>query len=190
MRVLRLSMAGFFLAFANLALAVPTPCTNFYPEDGDAGDRLTAPQNVTGGPWCGISGSIGKTVIVVGDPGPDLIVSDPVDAFKFYYTGGHFIGEYVSTESVTRELYFANNLVTPLSHTGDDWGTLPAGNYVFELTALVDPPFTFGLIIDLEANPNADPLPIRAPAPAPGPLALMLAGLGALAASRRRTTTV
>jgi hypothetical protein len=159
-----------------------------YPEDGDAGDRFN-PQNITGGPYCGISGDIGGQVLVVGD-GEPFFVNDGVDAFKFYYTGGHFSGLYDPPSGVTRALYHADDLSNPISHSGDDWGTQPAGNYVFELTAAGDPPFTFGLFIDLQ-NPDADRLPLRAPAvPAPGALALMLAGLAGLGASRRRVKTI
>ena len=163
----------------------PPPCSPLYQEAGDAGDRFN-PQNVSGGPFCGFSGTIGADRI--GGLQPEAV--DDVDAFKFYFAGGVFEARLVfpapgggQEGDLNMRLYSASDLNLDIDATlGSD---LAAGLYVIELSFNgEDPPFTIDLI-----GPDIL-LPILAPlaVPAPGVLALLLAGLAGLGAQRRRRT--
>lgn len=195
-----LKWAGLGLLFvANLALAgapaISCSPGDQYVENPDAGSRFS-PQNVSGGPYCGFSGSIGDFLAPdIEGVGPQLILKDTEDAFKFYFTGGVFsmdIGFGGNESDLVRELYREGELGSPIPHDGDTWGSLgdplDPGNYIFELTYTgIDPPFQAALF---NIDPAGDPFPIQPPreqaAPEPGALALVLTGLLALAAALRR----
>jgi hypothetical protein len=177
------------LVWANVvwagAAGPPPPCSPLYQEVGDAGDRFN-PQNVSGGAFCGFSGTIGAD----GNGGVQPEAADDVDAFKFYFAGGVFEARLVfpapdggQEGDLNMRLYSASDLNLNIDPTlGSD---LAAGIYVIELSFQgEDPPFTIDLI-----RPDI-PLPILAPAavPAPGVLALLLAGLAGLGALRSRRT--
>jgi len=180
MRFLKFAALGlFFLANTAIAGVVALP---FYQEKGDAGDRFS-PQNITGGPYFGIAGTIGD--------------ADTHDAFRFSFLGGFFggasfmdegVASLVASASFTKPLnanLYSNPSAAALTRTGSDgfydWGVLSAGTYIIEFdTSLGDPPFLF--------SPSGAQL-LAAPVPEPSTWALMLAGLAAVTFMRRRKTS-
>ena len=188
MRNVRWVWLGVLLS-ANVAWAGAPTCNNNYNEVGDAGNRF-APQDVTGGPYCGFSGHIGDALI--GETvSLQLILKDTEDAFRFHVDAGKYnvnldpFGG--NTTQIALALYFDADRNNPIPETSSHVWDVTAGNYVLELTYTgSDPPFT-AAVFNLDPNPNI--LPIAAPqqeVPAPGALALLLAGLAGLGALRRR----
>jgi hypothetical protein len=164
-------------------LAMPSPPTNPYVEQYDAGG-LTDPQDVTG-LVDGITGSIGGI--------------DDVDVFRFQWLTDASLTLYyaygaTSPSSLYVSLFSEQGLIpviSPQELLNDDFlfvNDLSAGTYLFKVatTSTSDPPFTFGLFSgplgQWDTTPNVGP----APMPEPVTLSLLGLGLAAIGAARRK----
>jgi hypothetical protein len=169
MRYLRLAALGLFFVAQSALAGVFVPPGHYF-ESPDAGSKFS-PQDITGGPWVGIHGSIGDV--------------DTVDAFRFAYLGGAFVGPLDSVIPIFTTLWTGTGPLLPISPIASPtpgftptW-SLPPGIFIVQFsTAAGDPPFTFtnggGLLFAPAAIPE------------PSTWALMLIGLAGVALARMR----
>jgi hypothetical protein len=178
----------------------------FYQEQGDAGGSFNSPQAINGGTFFGIQGDIGGCVGSGCGSGTGSIPTeiDGYDYYLFGWAGGTFglelsyntcdfqiceasVGDIVATLFDLNQ----NQLLQVIGNNGASFtdGDLAAGNYILEVAAGFDPPFS-AAIFTLD-DQNIVPGPITGPLQVPEPagtaiLGLGLAGLG-LSMRRRRS---
>jgi hypothetical protein len=175
MRSLRL-VALALLFVSNIAAAGVPACPPLtWCEGGiDAGDKFS-PQDIVGGPYFSILGSIGG--------------ADTADAFRFAYPGGPVAIFNTLLDTIPAPLpmqLYDNSLVpvlippTSAAPGSKFYLSLLPGTYILELTLVgADPPFHVSF--------SGPPISGVAAIPEPSTWALMLAGLaGILVMTRRR----
>ena len=166
-----------FVLLANI-LARPISVQAFalvslYDEIGDAGNTLSNPQFITGGPYDGIFADMDD-------------ISDTTDVFAFHWMGGDFLAEFTSDLDPEIALYtFSQTVLGSVVGTNNfslQIPNVPAGNYLFSVSSLSGPP-PFGYAVFFTSSAGEHPI---SAVPEPSTVTLMALGLAGLGWVRQK----